>query len=47
MKKAIQQTIVSRLREEVRDDRADKTDSIGDNFHTLSGRNLRDRSAKS
>ena len=41
VKKAIQQTIVSRRREEVRDDRReeegrahDKTGSAGDNFHT-------------
>ena len=43
LKKAIQQTIVSRPREEVRDDRReredrarDKTSSAGDNFHTRS-----------
>ena len=44
VKRAIQQTIVSRRREQVRDDRReqedrarDKTSSVGDNFHTLSG----------
>ena len=43
MKRAIQQTVISRRREEVRDDRReqevrarDKTGSAGDNFHTLS-----------